>query len=186
WQRPRTPREMKHDRSHALLFLNGSRSSLAGANADHILDRGDEDLAVPDPAGAATLDDGLDGFRDPLVRDQHGDLHLGEEIDDVLRPAVELRVTPLAAEALHLAHRQALHPHAGQPFLHLVELVGLDDRVDPLHGLTPPSSKTPTTAAVHRTPAPGRPRVVCCAIAVQPPHTPAAPRAGGNPDPAPQ
>src|SRR5207244_2357334 len=90
---------MKHDRSHALLFLNGSRSSLAGANADHILDRGDEDLAVPDPSGAGTLDDGLDGFRDPLVRDQHGDLHLGEEVDDVLRPAVELRVTPLAGEA---------------------------------------------------------------------------------------
>src|SRR5947199_4417162 len=137
--------------------LNGSRSSLPGADADHVLHRRDEDLPVPDPSGASTLDDGLDGFRDPLVRDQHGDLHLGEEIDDVLRPAVELRVTPLAAEALHLAHRQALHPHAGQPFLHLVELVGLDDRVDPLHGLTP-SLNTPTTAAGTRRRPPGRPQ----------------------------
>src|SRR5437870_10012856 len=135
--------------------LDGFRSSLAGADTDDVLHRGDEDLSVPDPSGASALDDGLDGFRDPLVRDQHGDLHLGEEVDDVLRPAVELRVALLAAEALHLAHRQALHPHVGQPLLHLVELVGLDDRVDPFHGLSA-LSKTPTTTALQRRGGPAR------------------------------
>src|SRR5437870_10149496 len=117
----------------AAIRLHGFRSSLAGADADDVLHRGDEDLAVADPSRAGALDYGIDGLGDVLVGHQHGDLHLGKEVDDVLRPTVELRVALLAAEALHLAHGQALHPHVGEPLLHLVELEGLDDRVDPFH-----------------------------------------------------
>src|ERR1051325_9152409 len=83
-----------------LLWLDGLGPALAGPNTDHVLDRGDEDLPVPDPPGARTADDRIDDFRHALIRDQHGDLHLGQEIDDVLRAAVELRVTLLPPEPL--------------------------------------------------------------------------------------
>src|SRR5438034_11788036 len=39
----------------------------------------------------------------------------------------------LATEALHLAHRQPLHPDRREAVLHLIELERLDDRTDPLH-----------------------------------------------------
>src|SRR5713101_443262 len=71
---------------------------LAGADAHHVLDRGDEDLAVADLAGARRLDDGVDRAFDLRVRHYHLDLDLGQEIDHVLCAAIELGVALLAAE----------------------------------------------------------------------------------------
>src|SRR5262249_58075511 len=58
---------------------------------------------------------------------------LGEEIGPVPGPTVELRVALLAAEALGLGGRNALQAHLLQRLLHLVELEGLDDRLDFFH-----------------------------------------------------
>ena len=71
---------------------------------------GDEDLAVADAAGARRLLDGLDGPLDQAVLDHQLDLHLGQEVDDVLGAAVELGVALLPAEALGLEHGDALRP----------------------------------------------------------------------------
>src|ERR1051325_8118198 len=116
-----------------LLWLDGLGPALAGPNTDHVLDRGDEDLPVPDPPGARTADDRIDDFRHALIRDQHGDLHLGQEIDDVLRAAVELRVTLLPPESLHLLDGHAVDSGFREDLLHLVELERFDDRVDAVH-----------------------------------------------------
>src|SRR5262249_24877012 len=56
-----------------------------------------------------------------------------QEVDHVLRPSVQLGVTLLPTEALHLRDRDALNPDSVQSFLHLVELEGFDDRLDFLH-----------------------------------------------------
>ena len=61
------------------------------------------------------------------------DLHLGKEIDHVLRAAVEFGVTLLPAEALDLGGREARDAYLGQRLLHLIQLEGLDDRFDLLH-----------------------------------------------------
>src|SRR5262249_41865327 len=73
-----------------------------------------------------------------------GDLHLGKKIDHVLRSAVELGVALLSADSLHLVHRDPPHTRLGEPVLHVIELEGLDDRVDPLHAR---DSKTSTSNA---------------------------------------
>ena len=72
-----------------------------------LLDRGDEDLAVADLAGLGGLDDRVDAALGVAVLDDDLDLHLGQEVDDVLGAAVELGVALLPAEALDLGDGQA-------------------------------------------------------------------------------
>src|SRR3954468_18603706 len=114
-------------------LLQRRLATLAGADANHFIDRGDEDLAVPD---APSLGGALDGFQCPghhFVRKHDLDLHLWQEIDDVLGAPVELGVAFLTAEALPLGDRQPKDPHVRERLLPLVELEGLDDGLDLLH-----------------------------------------------------
>ena len=62
------------------------------------------------------------------------DLHLGQEVDDVLRTAIQLGVALLAAEALHFGHRDALHADGAEGFADFVKLERLDDGGHHLHG----------------------------------------------------
>ena len=79
--------------------LNGIGAGLAGAYADGLAEVGDEDLAVADLAGPGRLDDCLDDlFRNGFV-DGEFDLGFRQKINDVLGPAVELRVAALAARS---------------------------------------------------------------------------------------
>src|SRR6266540_2333543 len=112
-------------------------AALAGPDADDLLDRHDEDLAVADPPRLRGALDRLDDPADDAVGDHHLHLHLGEEVDDVLGAAVELGVPLLAAEALHLRRGETRDSDLGESLLHLVQLERLDDRLDLLHGGTP-------------------------------------------------
>ena len=104
--------------------------TLSGADPHHLFDRGDEDLPIADLLGACGLADGIDDLRHAVVRCEHGDLHLGQEVGCVLGPAVQFRVALLAAESLDLAHRQALHPDARERRFDIIELDRLDNRLD--------------------------------------------------------
>src|SRR3989442_5811640 len=106
---------------------------LAGANADHLVHRGDEDLPVPDPSGSRGAGYRLNDLRRMGVVDQHHDLHLGHELDHVFGAPIELRVPFLSPESLHLFDRHAVDSDSRQDFLHLVELEWLDHRLDLLH-----------------------------------------------------
>src|SRR5579883_367453 len=128
---------MRSDRVFALL---------AGADADGLVDRADEDLAVADAAGMGGVLDRLDRALHQRVLHHHLDLHLGQEIDDVFGPAIELGMAFLPAEAFGLGHGDALNADLVERLLHLVELEGLDDRFDLLHGSR--------LAAIARGPAP--------------------------------
>ena len=65
------------------------------------------------------------------------DLHLGQEADVVFGAPVDLRLALLAAEALDLGDRQALHAKRRECFAHVVELERLDDGHDQFHGGAP-------------------------------------------------
>src|SRR3954470_19244971 len=84
-------------------------AAFAGADPDDFLDRADENLAVADPAGMGGLLDRLDRALDQRVVHDDLDLHLGQEVDDVLGPAIELGMALLAPEALGLGNRDALN-----------------------------------------------------------------------------
>src|SRR5262245_9934585 len=112
---------------------NGVATALASADADDLVDGKHEDLPVADAAGLGRLLDRFHHLTHLLVADDDLELHLGQEVDDVLRPSVELRVALLPAEPLHLADGQALYADSRQALLHLVQLEGLDDCLDLFH-----------------------------------------------------
>src|SRR5690606_31940348 len=99
---------------------------LAGADADDLLERDHEHLAVADLAGAGRAGDRLDRGVEDLVRHRRLDLELGQEVDDVFGAAVQLGVTLLAAEALDLGDGQPRHAGLAERFAHLVELERAD------------------------------------------------------------
>ena len=72
-----------------------------------------------------------------IALDRGFDLHFRQEVDDVFRAAIELRVALLAAETLDLGDGDALHADPRQGLADLVELERLDDGGDKLHGDLP-------------------------------------------------
>src|SRR5574337_61605 len=75
-----------------------------------------------------------DGLFEQIGADGRLDLHLGQEIDHILGAPVQLGVTLLTAETLDLGDGNALHADGGEGFPHFVELEGLDDGGNELHG----------------------------------------------------
>src|SRR5690606_29693486 len=118
--------------------LAGSRSDrirpgFTGADTDDFLDVGDEDLAVADPPGLGSVANGLDGRIDHIVDDDHLDFDLRQEVDHILRTAIEFRVAFLATETLRFDDGDALKPDFLKSFLHFIELERFNDRFDLFH-----------------------------------------------------
>ncbi len=59
--------------------------------------------------------------------------HLGQEVDDVFRTAIEFGVSLLPAKTLGFGHRDALQSDFLERLFHLVELEWLDDGFNLLH-----------------------------------------------------
>ena len=112
---------------------DGVCATIAGADAHRLLDVHDEDLAVADPPGLRRFRDRLDDIVDQAVLDDDLDLHLGQEVDDIFGPAIELRMALLPAEALHLGDGDSGNARIVKGVLHVVELERLDDRFDFFH-----------------------------------------------------
>src|SRR5207253_3172147 len=129
---------------------DGVQAGFAGPDADGFLDVGDEDLAVADAAGLRRATDRLDGFFDHVVAEHNLDFYLGEKIHHILRPAIELGMAFLTAEALGLGDGDTLQSDLLQRLLYLVEFEGLDDRLDFFHcvGASRLRGQSPASRAV--------------------------------------
>src|SRR5258706_3423477 len=123
----------------SLAFCRSDRVFAAIARADaHRFDhRQYEYLPVADAARVRSGLNRSDHLGDEVVGGDDLEFDLGQEVHDVLRAPVELRVALLPAEALHLRDGDALKADRVQRFLHLIELEGLDDGFDLLHPTRP-------------------------------------------------
>jgi hypothetical protein len=83
-------------------------TALAGADADRLVDRRDEDLAVADPAGMGRVLDRLHRALNQPILHHHLDLHLRQEVDHVFGPAIQLGMAFLATETLGLGDGDTL------------------------------------------------------------------------------
>src|SRR5690606_15224190 len=110
----------------------------AGSDADHFLNVRDKNLAVAYASGLRSLADRLYCAIDGLVTENDLDLHLGEEVDHILRTAIEFGMALLPPKALCLGDGYSLEPGLLKRFLDLIELEWLDDCFDLLHCLRPP------------------------------------------------
>src|SRR5579864_517983 len=88
-------------------LLQSVRAGLPGANPNHLFDRRDENLPVADLSGARGTFESLDRLVDDVVRDGCLDLHLRQEIDDILGTPVQLGMAFLTPKAFHFSHRDA-------------------------------------------------------------------------------
>src|SRR5205814_836481 len=100
--------------SHVKSFFMGfslerRRIGFAGADADYFFKLEYENLAVADLTGVGGLLDRLDHLVEHFRLDRSFDLHLRQEVDHVLRAAVELGVALLPPETLDLCDGDALH-----------------------------------------------------------------------------
>src|ERR1700745_618830 len=86
---------------------NRVTSPFSRADADDVFDRQHEDLSVTDPAGLGGALDRVDDLRHQLVADDDVELHLRQEVDDILGAAIKLRVTLLPPESFYFAHRDS-------------------------------------------------------------------------------
>src|SRR6201991_3029697 len=127
-------------KSGALRSVRGTNSSsqrvavgFAGADAPGVIDRGDENLAVADLAGARGRGDDLHRLVGEVRRHRDFDPQLGQEIHDIFGAAVDFGMALLAAVTLDLRHRHAVDPDRGERLAHLVELERFDDGDDEFH-----------------------------------------------------
>src|SRR5215471_18593722 len=81
---------------------------LACTDADGFLDIEDENLSVADAAGSRSLLHGINAGFEPILRNDDLDLHLWQEIHDILGAAVEYGMALLPPETLGLGDCDAL------------------------------------------------------------------------------
>src|SRR5690606_29343602 len=124
-------------RSGVARRLNGVRARFSGSDADCLLDRRYEDLAVTDAPGFGRPLNGLDGLVEQLVGNHDLDFYFGQKVDDVLGAPVELGVPLLTSEAFGLEDRYALQADLLKSLFHFIELEGFDDCFDLLHPFLP-------------------------------------------------
>ena len=79
---------------------DGVQAGLPGPDANGFLDVGHEDLAVADAPGLGRAPDRVDRLFHQIVPDHDLDFDLGQEVQDVLRAAVEFGMTLLPPETL--------------------------------------------------------------------------------------
>src|SRR5215218_7750461 len=114
--------------------LDGVCSGLPGPDPNRLLDRRYKNLAIADPAGLGCLSDRLDRPFDTVIREHDLELHLREEVDDVLGTTIEFGMALLTPEPLRFDDGDTLQPDILKGLLYLVELEGFDDRFDLFHG----------------------------------------------------
>ena len=88
---------------------------------------------APEVFEAFSASDGVDGLLHQIVADHDLDFDLGQEIHDVFRTAIQLRMALLPPEALGFGHGDALQSDFLKRLLNLVELERLDDGLNLLH-----------------------------------------------------
>src|SRR5438067_1778740 len=128
----------------------------AGPDADHLIDIGDEDLAVTDLAGPGIAGDGFNHRLRHLIADRHFNLDLGKKIHGVFGTAINLGMSLLPPVTLNLTDRHSLYAKRRQRLTHFIKLEWLDDRRHEFHARPSPSAGS-FAIPESRTVPPGRP-----------------------------
>ncbi len=114
--------------------LEDAVAPLAGPDPDRVVERKDEDLAVPGLARAGGLADQVHDPFDGRVVDGHLDPDPRQQVDHVLGPAVLLPDPALLAAAPDLRDRHRAEPRPLERLRDRLEPTVPDDRHDHLHG----------------------------------------------------
>src|SRR4029077_20693215 len=109
-------------------FLQRVAVGLASADAQRMIDRRDEDLAVADLPGARLRRDDLHRLVGDLGGHRDLDPQFGQEVHDIFGAAIDFGMALLTTIALDLGHGHAVDADLCQRLADLVQLEGFDDR----------------------------------------------------------
>src|SRR4030095_7385249 len=119
------------------IALDRIRSFFPGTDAYDFLNWGNKDLPVADLSRLRTVGDHFNYLRRLVVRDKNLDLHLRQKIHRILRAAIKLGMSFLAAETFDLPDSHPLDPGFGQSFFNLIQLEWLNNRFNHHHANIP-------------------------------------------------
>src|ERR1035441_11057682 len=97
------------------------------ADADGLFDAADKDFAVADPAGPGSALDVLDRLLLQVLCDYQLNLDLGQEVDGIFTPAINLGMALLAAVAASLENGHAFDARFEEGILHSIQLGWLEN-----------------------------------------------------------
>src|SRR4029077_755860 len=112
-------------------------SAFAGADAQTIFQRQDEDLAVADAAfgaGASGLHDGVDRWLDEIFVDGDLQLNLAKKIHRQFMSAIDFGMPLLPAKTLHVNDGQPKNFDSIEGFFDCFKLGRLNDSENHFHG----------------------------------------------------
>src|SRR6056297_2539006 len=96
---PKKLATMQNNGSHRHAALQRVFAAFAGADADRVLQVGDENLAITDLAGLGGLQNRVDDGLQIFVCADHLDLDLGHKIDRVLGTPIDFSMSFLTPKA---------------------------------------------------------------------------------------
>jgi Ser/Thr protein kinase RdoA (MazF antagonist) len=120
-------------------LLDRTRPADTVAHLNRFFHRQDEDLSIADrafAAGAAKLKQAINRAVNEVVVYSDLEFHLPQQIGGIFVAAVGFGLTPLPSKAHGVANGETGHPDPFKRLLHQIELGGLDDSDDELHGNT--------------------------------------------------
>jgi hypothetical protein len=117
----------------AAQHLDGRLSDFPGSDADNLVNRCDDNLAVANLSGSSAFDDGIHNLIYLVIPGQDCKKQLGMKVHPVFRPPVNLGAAHLSSEAKNIHYRQPLYTDAGEALPYIVQILSPNDGIDPFH-----------------------------------------------------
>ena len=99
-----------------------------------LIDIENKDFTVPNFAGLCCFQNCVDRLINHAIGNGEIDLDLGQKINNVLCPSIQLGVSFLTTETFDLAYRHSLNTDPGQCLAHIIQLKRLNHCSNQFHG----------------------------------------------------
>jgi hypothetical protein len=117
----------------AVQHLDSRLSDFPGSDADNLVNRCDNNLAVAYFSGSSAFDDGVHDLIYLIFPGQNCKKQLGMKVHPVFTPPVNFGAAHLSTEAKNIHYRQPLYTDAGEAVPYIVQILLPNDGIDPFH-----------------------------------------------------
>jgi hypothetical protein len=117
----------------AAQYLDSRLSDFPGSDADNLVNRCDDNLAVAYLSGSSAFDDGIHNLIYLVIPGQDCKKQLGMKVHPVFTPPVNFGAAHLSTETKNIHYRQPLYTDACETLPYIVQILLPDDGIDPFH-----------------------------------------------------
>jgi len=113
--------------------LDSRLSYFSGSDADNLVNRCDDNLAVAYLSSSSALDDGIHNLINLVIPGQDCKKQLGMKVHPVFTPPVNFGAAHLSTETKNIHYRQPLYTDAREALPYIVQTLLPNDGIDPFH-----------------------------------------------------